>query len=186
VQSVEYPASSPFVVATGGTSSIPTSTLGYNYEVSWIGGGGGISYFESAPPWQYNNNVPSALVGHRGVPDIAMPADPNFGGANVIVSGAQEGVGGTSLAAPLSNGVWARLESAHKNALGFAPPALYNVYAAYYALGVPASPTSTSQILGGFHDIYLGSNGAYQATVGYDYNTGLGSFDVAKMQKVIQ
>jgi pseudomonalisin/xanthomonalisin len=185
VQSVEYPSSSPYVVSVGGTSLIPTSSLQYSYEVSWVGGGGGISYFETAPPWQFANMVPSAQLDHRGVPDVAMPADPNFGGAAVVVSGADEGVGGTSLAAPLSNGVWARLESNHKNALGFAPPALYNVYAANFVLG-PPNPQATSQLVGGFHDIYDGSNGLYAATVGWDYTTGLGSFDVAAMQKVIK
>jgi pseudomonalisin/xanthomonalisin len=185
VQSVEYPASSTYAVAVGGTSVIPTSNVNYNYEVSWIGGGGGISYVEDAPIWQYNNNVPSALIDHRGVPDVAMPADPNFGGAAVIVDGAAEGVGGTSLAAPLSNGIWARLESGHNNALGLAAPAYYNVYSKFNGLGAVPSGPETSLLEGGFHDIFLGSNGLYQATEGYDYNTGLGSVDVAQMQKVI-
>jgi pseudomonalisin/xanthomonalisin len=185
VQSVEYPASSTYSVAVGGTSTIPTTDLRYNYEVSWIGGGGGISYLEPAPVWQFNNNIPSALLDHRAVPDVAMPADPNFGGAAVIVDGAAEGVGGTSLAAPLSNGIWARLESAHGNALGLAAPAFYNVYAKYNGLGAVPTGLETSQLEGGFHDIILGSNGLYQATEGYDYNTGLGSFDISAMDKVI-
>ena len=37
-----------------------------------------------------------------------------------------------------------------------------------------------------FHDVVLGSNGAYPATPGYDYTTGLGSWDVAKLSAAIQ
>jgi len=77
---------------------------------------------------------------------------------------------------PLSLGVWARLESAHKNKLGFAGPALYNG-----ATGIPspASPT-------GFHDIILGGNGLYTALPGYDLTTGLGTFDISKLNGAIQ
>jgi pseudomonalisin len=185
VQSVEYPASSTYAVAVGGTSVIPTETINYLYEASWIGGGGGISLVEPAPVWQFNNNILSAQVDHRAVPDVAMPADPNFGGAAVVVDGAVEGVGGTSLAAPLSNGVWARLESAHNNSLGLAAPALYNVYSKYNLSTTVPTALETSQLAGGFHDIFVGSDGLYQATPGYDYTTGLGSFDVAAMDKVI-
>jgi pseudomonalisin/xanthomonalisin len=91
-----------------------------------------------------------------------MDADPNSG-ANVYISGQPTGVGGTSLSSPLTLGVWARLESAHGNTLGFAGPLLYA------AAGGPA-----------FHDIVLGDTGPYPATPGYDLATGNGTFDVAK------
>jgi subtilase family serine protease len=76
--------------------------------------------------------------------------------------------GGTSLSAPLALGVWARLQSGHGNRLGYAPPKFYSFYK-------PGPPPSVS----GFHDIIGGCNGAYCAIPGWDYVTGLGSFDVA-------
>jgi hypothetical protein len=39
--------------------------------------------------------------------------------------------------------------------------------------------------MGGFHDILTGSNGSYTALPGYDYTTGLGSFDIGVMNAQI-
>jgi len=40
-------------------------------------------------------------------------------------------------------------------------------------------------VLGGFHDIITGGNGAYTAFPGYDYTTGLGTFDISVMNAQI-
>ncbi|WP_054969345.1 S53 family peptidase [Alicyclobacillus ferrooxydans] len=165
IPDVEYPAASPYVVAVGGTTLITNSDGSYNEELAWLAGGGGQSYWESAPYWQ-NGVVPTSTVG-KGVPDIAMDADPNSG-ANVYINGTPTVVGGTSLASPLALGVWARLESSHGNHLGFAAPLLYAQYGT-----------------AGFHDITLGDNGPYPATPGWDFATGLGSFDVSQMNNLI-
>jgi pseudomonalisin/xanthomonalisin len=37
----------------------------------------------------------------------------------------------------------------------------------------------------GFHDIILGDNGPYPATLGWDYATGFGTLDVSQMNSVI-
>ncbi|SHJ91543.1 S53 family peptidase [Alicyclobacillus tolerans] len=166
VPDVNYPASSPYVVAVGGTTLITNSDGSYDEELAWTGGGGGTSYFESAPYWQNGIVPPTTNVG-KGLPDIAMDADPNSG-ANVYVDGSPEVVGGTSLASPLALGVWARLETSHNNQLGFAAPLLYGVYGS-----------------DGFHDITLGDSGPYPATPGWDFATGLGSFDVSNMNTVM-
>ena len=103
VPSVEYPASSPFAVAVGGTTvtgGLPVPGV-YTSEVTWYGGGGGLSYFESKPPYQ-SSPVPA----RRGVPDVALDADPTAG-YQVIVSGQQVIIGGTSASAPAWNGYWA-------------------------------------------------------------------------------
>ncbi|MCY0876810.1 MAG: S53 family peptidase [Firmicutes bacterium] len=163
---VNYPASSPYVVAVGGTTLITNSNGSYDEELAWTAGGGGTSYFESAPYWQ-SGIVPETTEVGKGLPDIAMDADPNSG-ANVWVDGTPEVVGGTSLSSPLSLGVWARLESAHGNQLGFASPLLYGVYGS-----------------DGFHDIILGDSGPYPATPGWDFATGLGTFDVSNMNTVM-
>lgn len=117
-------------------------------------------------------NIPSAtLLSSRGVPDIAMDADP-YSGAQVYVSGAEEGVGGTSLASPLALGVWARLISGNPK-LGFAATQLYGLY--------DGATTPGSYPKGGFHDIILGVNGIYPTTAGWDYTTGLGTFEVREI-----
>jgi pseudomonalisin len=163
----EYPASSPYVVAVGGTTLLTNSDGTYNNEAAWYAGGGGISQFELAPFWQAPVN-PASTVG-KGVPDIAMDADPESG-AYVFVSGAEACCyGGTSLSSPMALGIFARLQSGHLNSLGHAGPVFYK---GATPLPAPASPA-------GFHDILLGSNGLFLALPGYDYTTGLGSLDIA-------
>jgi subtilase family serine protease len=180
-----YPASSPYVLASGGTDLFTTSDYSYSFETSWYAGGGGPSLVESAPFWQsYTGGgltpiVPSAAENElRGVPDVAMCADPNTCGAIVYVNGATEVVGGTSLSSPLSMGSWARIESAHNNKLGFAPPLIYQLAS---SAGGPGTLPST----GPFNDVVVGSNGAYTALPGWDYTTGLGSWNMSAVNKVI-
>ena len=64
----------------------------------------------------------------RGVPDIALDADPNTG-AQIYVSGVETQIGGTSLSSPMALGFWTRLQASHGNKLGFAAPRLYKLYA---------------------------------------------------------
>lgn len=158
---VSYPASSPYVVAVGGTTLYVDSKGKYSSETAWKSGGGGISKYEAAPSWQ------SALTGQsmRLVPDIAMAGDPNSG-ATIVANGSSTTYGGTSLAAPLSTGVWTRELSYAKSqglTLGFAAPVIYSQYA--------STPTT-------FHDVTTGNNGAYTAGPGFDETTGVGSFDI--------
>lgn len=177
IPDVNYPASSPYVTSVGGTTLVtnqPSNT--YSTETAWFGGGGGVSYFEAAPAWQSSDGFPlssvlptlcSVQACGRTVPDVANDADPNSG-ANVYIDGTPTGVGGTSLASPLTLGEWARMESADSNGLGNASPLFYK------ALGTPA-----------FHDITLGDTGPYPATPGYDLATGIGTLDVAQAVKGI-
>lgn len=176
VPDTEYPASSPYVVGVGGTTLLTDSADKYQSEISWNAGGGGISPVETAPFWQ-SGVVPTAAAGLRGVPDVAFDADPTTG-ANIYVDGAPETIGGTSLASPLALGMWTRIQSSHGNKLGFAAPKLYAMYTKAQH-GSPLPPTAVP----GFHDITLGANGLYTALPGYDYTTGLGSWDVAKLSK---
>ena len=136
VPNVCYPASSPYVVAVGGTT-LDSNANGmepgtYYGEHVWVGTGGGYSAFESAPYWQTNGICavcgPDAI---RGIADISMCADNNGCPMDVFVSGKQEGVGGTSLSSPMSMGIWSRLETHFRNKLGFAAPVYYGVYGFY-------------------------------------------------------
>jgi subtilase family serine protease len=128
--------------------------------------------------------VGGAPVTVRGLPDIAMDADANTG-ADVYVSGSATVIGGTSLSSPLSMGVYARLQSAHGNRLGFGPIAFYKIYSENpNATQTPAGPPPT-ELVGGFHDVLTGSNGLYTALPRYDYTTGLGSFDIQAVNAAI-
>ena len=158
IPNVEYPASSPYVVAVGGTS-LTGQTAQPTREVSWIGGGGGYSTVEAAPAWQRSSTTFQPAIG-RGVPDISLDADPNSGYV-VVVAGVDTVIGGTSASAPAWNGIWARALQRNPR-LGFAAPVLYRAKA-------------------GLVDITLGSNGAYAATPGYDLSTGLGSADISAL-----
>ena len=195
---VEYPAAAPYVMAVGGTTLLSNTDETYAGEVSWNAGGGGLSQFENSTSWQQQGQIvggTAAEANVRGVPDIAMAADPNSGGYLIYANpqiqtatgpcGNPCGIGGTSEASPLSMGVYARMLSAH-TALGFAPPQYYKVYLRNFSL-TNVNPTGTppTQIVGGFHDILTGVNGLYSAAPGYDYTTGLGSVDISLMNSQI-
>jgi subtilase family serine protease len=183
---VAYPASSPYVIASGGTDLLTASDFSYSTETSWYSGGG-ISLVETSPFWQsYTGGgtapiVPSAAAGQRGVPDVAMCADPDTCGALIYVDGATLVVGGTSLSSPLSLGSWARIESAHGNKLGFAGPLIYQLAASAKPTAVPPALPSS----GPFNDVIVGANGAYTALPGWDYTTGLGSWNIYQVNKAI-
>jgi subtilase family serine protease len=155
-----YPASSPGVIGVGGTTVLGSGPT----EISWYAGGGGTSFFEPAPAYQSGagGSYLGDTTGLRGVPDVSLDADPNSG-YNVIVSGQSEEIGGTSASAPSWQGIWARAQGAHSGSLGFAGPVLYRL---------PATA---------FNDITIGTNGLYPATPGYDYTTGRGTPDIAKV-----
>jgi pseudomonalisin len=181
---VMYPASSPYVAAVGGTDLFTNADGSYKGEDAWEAGGGGLSQFEYSPYWEQKAQpVSQNALSMRGVPDVAMDASLETG-AELWGGQAANGsctpcvTGGTSLASPLSAGVWARLQSAHGNKLGFAPVWYYNDFTQHAAGALQAGPPPW-QPDGGFHDILSGSNGLYSATPGYDYTTGLGSFDIS-------
>ncbi len=171
---VEYPASSTYVMGVGGTTLLTNSDGTYDQEITWYAGGGGLSQFDGGGFWQTPVNTFSTVG--KGVPDIAMDADPNSGVYLWLNGTEQCCYGGTSLASPLALGVWARLQSAHNNKIGFAGPALYN--------GATTLPSAASPT--GFHDIILGGNGLYTALPGYDLTTGLGTFDISTLNAAIQ
>jgi len=157
---VDFPASSPHVLACGGTRLVSANGV-FTSETVWNDGaqggatGGGFSTEFSCPSWQTNatRNIQSG----RGVPDVAGNADPDTG-YNILVDGQQLVVGGTSAVAPLWAGLIALLNQKLQNRIGFISPSLY---------GMNQSSC--------FRDITLGNNGAYSATAGWDATTGLGS-----------
>lgn len=162
----QYPAASPYVTAVGGTSLNTHADGTYVSETAWNGSGGGLSASEHAPAYQagFNKNT------KRGIPDVAMVADPNTGVAVYDSFGynGQKGffvLGGTSVAAPMFAGVLALVNQGRTSTLKNADTQIYATAKANYATD--------------FHDITSGSNGSCgnvcNAHKGYDYVTGLGS-----------
>ncbi|MGH3214889.1 MAG: S53 family peptidase [Trebonia sp.] len=169
---VDFPASSPHVLACGGTQligNLNTNTIAS--EVVWNelannegAGGGGVSDVFPLPPWQASVGVPTIAGGTstgRGVPDVAGNADP-VTGYLVVVDGKLQPIGGTSAVAPLWAGLIARLAQATGKKFGLLQPLIYG--------GVTAGAAAQ-----GFNDIIQGNNGAYSAGPGWDATTGLGS-----------
>lgn len=167
----DFPASSPHVLACGGTRLSVTAQGGYRAETVWNdaadGGGatgGGVSAFFPVPDWQAQAGVPgNADTGStgRGVPDVSGNADPESG-YQVLVDGQEMVVGGTSAVAPLWAALVARIAQQTGRPLGLMQSVLYAGAAAGVAQG-------------GFRDVSSGDNGGYRAGSGWDACTGLGS-----------
>lgn len=185
---VSWPASSPWVLAVGGTNL----TLNANNTIAstgpWndttypapftatAGGGGGQSTFEDRPSWQPAQSF--AKSKYRMVPDIAAFADESPGYPIVCSSGVKgcpksaQGiafVGGTSAATPLVAGMVALWnQQAKQQSLprpGFLAPLLY---------------ATAKRSPGAFVDVTTGGNALFggsccPARTGYDLATGLGS-----------
>jgi kumamolisin len=163
----DFPCSSPFALACGGTRLELTAHGAIQHEVVWNnlpnGGatGGGFSSVFAQPAYQKNSNA-SHRSKMRGVPDVAGDADPNTG-YEVLVDGSREVIGGTSAVAPLWAGLIALVNQQTGKPVGFWNPALY-------------SPEH-----GGFNDITVGNNGTFKAAAGWDAATGLGTPNAKKL-----
>jgi subtilase family serine protease len=184
---VEYPASSPYAVAVGGTDLFSNVDGTYLGEQAWQSGGGGLSQFEYSPTWEQGiQPVGTTPAGYsfRGVPDIAYDAAIETG-ALLWQGGTEYITGGTSLASPLAAGVYARMVNLYSANIRFAAPQLYMTYSLSTPQQVAGGPPAT-QLIGPFHDILQGTNGLYTALPKYDYTTGLGSIDVARMQAALR
>lgn len=199
VPGTSWPADGIYTTAVGGTTVLANDQGQVSQEVAWIGGGGGVSNFEVAPPWTYQDNllgeVDSFAEGGRGVPDVAADADENVSPVLIYVGGSTgyEGVGGTSVSSPLTMGLWARVQNADGGRLGLASYDFYRVYNAVNpgiaentALGTEYIPAANPKPVTGFRDIILGTNGLYTARPGYDYTTGIGSVQAAALAKVLR
>jgi subtilase family serine protease len=168
---VEYPSSSPYVTAVGGTSlSRASNSRGWTESVwstsSSEGGGSGCSAYEPKPSWQKDTGC-----ANRTVADVAAVADPATGvavydsnctGANLYLGNCFSGwgvVGGTSASSPIIASVYALA--------GNAASVTYGSYSYSHT--------------GYLNDITAGSNGscspAYLCTAepGYDGPTGNGT-----------
>lgn len=184
---VDFPASSPNVVACGGTTLVSPNRIYSSKTTSenaWSGSGGGQSSYFAPPSYQIsalskkmsaseivnpfnpftqralyiqfqNSAQQTPTITKRQVPDVAGVADPNTGWI-IYLRGQYYVIGGTSAVAPMWSAIWAILTAS--SGKKYAGSMLYG----------STSPLS-------FHDIVTGNNGAYQAKVGFDMCTGLGT-----------
>ncbi len=165
-----YPATSPNVVAVGGTA-LTVSGNSYSSESGWSGSGGGVSTQENQPAYQ-NGTVNAFSTTKRTIPDVSSEADPNAPGVALCDSWDFNAAGqpwldgyegGTSLAAPTWAGMMAVVQQGRAlNGLGTMDgfsqtlPRLYQISSA------------------DFHDVTTGNNGL-AAGPGYDLVTGRGT-----------
>lgn len=172
---VDFPASSPYILACGGTSlQAAKGTIAgevvWNNGVGHGAGGGGVSSFFALPPWQEGlqattGSGAASPLRNRGVPDISGDADPQTG-YDVRVDGQDAVFGGTSAVAPLWAGLIARINAAKGSSVGYIHPQLYKNPAALL-------------------DVTQGNNGDFAAATGWDACTGLGSPDGQKIAGIV-
>jgi kumamolisin len=164
---VQFPASSPYALGCGGTSLellngrlVEEKAWNATFLGQKFASGGGFSRLFERPRWQRGPGVPEKSTG-RGVPDVCAGAD-RATGCGFLVGGHWELSAGTSAVAPLWAALVARLNQALGNPVGFLNPWLY------------FAKEQDPEIL---RDVVGGSNGDFQATIGWDPVTGLGSPD---------
>ncbi len=164
---VDFPASSPYALACGGTKLTVNGTQ-IASEVVWhessdSAGGGGVSTYFPLPDYQANANVPLELDTQfkgRGVPDVAGDADPDTG-YKVRVDGQDMVIGGTSAVAPLMAGLIALINEQTGKPAG-------DIHAQIYA-----NPGLLRDITSGDNKT-TSANTGYAAGPGWDACTGLG------------
>jgi kumamolisin len=190
---VDFPASSPFVLAVGGT--MLKNSGGTLKEVAWndppgqrfigdkpTGGGssgGGVSTVFKRPAWQKVSvkSLNGGGIDGRVLPDVAAVAgEPSY---DLFFAGRPAPNGGTSAAAP----VWASLIARVNAALPAAKRQRFVTPLLYRNSGNGASVGEVASV-----DITLGNNiskpdpgRGYSATPGYDAVTGWGVPDGVKL-----
>ena len=152
----DWPASSPWVTAVGGTALGVSASNTRALETGWgtssyacnsttlvctrsgwlYGAGGGVSVLFAEPTYQVGAGL--KLTG-RGVPDVAAVADPQTG---YLVGQTQSfptgpaydeyRLGGTSLASPIFAGIMALADQKAGHPHGFANPLFYANPGAFY------------------------------------------------------
>lgn len=155
----DYPSTSEFVIAVGGTRLTRSTTAARGWtETAWTGAGSTCSRRLAEPSFQVGT-VPTAACTRRAASDISAVADPNSG---VAVFNRNDGgfvvVGGTSASSPFLAGVFARygISGAAHNA-SFA----YSHKAAFFDITSGRNGSCTSALC--------------RAAAGWDGPTGLGT-----------
>ena len=151
IKQADYPTSDPYVTSVGGTADAITSAGTFAFQTGWgtqkytltsdgtswspvgylYGAGGGNSSLFNKPDYQ-QGVVPASNGSGRGVPDVALDADPTTGMLVGQTQAFPDGnyyseyrIGGTSLASPLFAGMTALRTQAAGGRLGLLNPSIY-------------------------------------------------------------
>jgi kumamolisin len=184
---VDFPASSPWVLACGGTrlkacgkkSKIESEVVWNDGEIAATGGG--VSTYFSSPSYQEKAGISPKSVNKdagtgRGVPDVAGNASHETGYIIKVNEHPLINMAGTSSVAPLWAALIALLNQKLDKQLGFINPYLYQI----------------SESEGAFNDITRGNNQNIKSTPGYsagsgwDACTGFGSPNGEKLFEAIR
>ncbi len=178
---LDYPASSSYAVAVGGTNLTTSDSGTYRSETGWgatsnsssgSGGGGGPDVDRAMPAYQVGAIGTTRFGNYRVGPDVSI-AGGNLSSLPVFCDAADaDDYGyhyGSSIATPMWAGLIADADQA-RAANGLAALSTLQTLDALYA-------TYTNGLYGSvFHDVVGGTNSSGDsATTGYDALTGLGS-----------
>jgi hypothetical protein len=194
VETVDWPAASPSVVAVGGTRLSLAADHSYYAEAAWAdtlssgGSGGGVEGAGGPtlrrPEWQRAPGVENRYsTDDRQVPDVSGPADCDSAFYIVYSEDPEwrrsiKGPNGcgTSAAAPFWAAITALVSQYAKaqgvEQIGFLAPLLYEI-------------GRSDRYRTVFHDVQVGGNLLHDAGPGWDYATGLGSPDAWQLAKEV-
>lgn len=178
----DFPASSPYVTAVGGTDFATKGVIGD--ETTWEDGGGGFSNTFAQPSWQADavesffstsTDLPKSSLYNstgRGYPDIAALAGTQNAYFISFKDGKFGGVGGTSAACPVAAAIFAQVNNARlaagKSAMGWLNPFIY------------ANEDAFNDVTSGTND--GGYSSGFTAVAGWDAATGFGTPNYAKLE----
>jgi len=195
-----FPASSPDVVAVGGTTIEPGGgQVVWNESSDEAGaGGGGDSSAFCMPSYQDQPTIPGVISSLsvtdtvcksdnkgayvRQIPDVSADADPESGYV-IYAAGQWQAVGGTSAAAPLWAAVAALIDASPfcadygSGPVGVLPAGLYGIMAIDHSYVYETVPEGLVNVTEGNNDYtptgYV--SGLYPATKGFSMAAGLGT-----------
>ncbi len=194
----QFPASSPYVTAVGGTqgpeSYLPEVAAQGNTPDGLITSGGGFSTKSPVPIWQsgavagYHTLVKDTAIAPfagfatgRGYPDVSLAANNYV----IVESGHYSAVSGTSASAPVFAAMVSLVNAgrlaAGKSALGWINPALYT-YAHQFANDVTVGENNCA---GKNEYAVLCCSQGFHASKGWDPVTGLGSINFDKFNQTL-
>jgi hypothetical protein len=163
---VNWPASSEYVVAVGGTKVTQDNSGNITGELADSDSGGGISKYIPCPSWQTGLTYTTITgttntLSTRGVPDIAVPME----GYGFYFNGSiQTGYIGTSFSCPVMAGILARYKSLLKRRFGL-------VTRDYFY----SNKSAFTKIISGTNDASFIASGYDVTSSTWDPVTGLGS-----------
>ncbi len=179
----EYPATSPFVTAVGGTQTYVSAAQGGGStfaQTAWSntgfvpnsanygGGGGGVSILEPLPWYQQSQQVPASFPNGRLNPDLSLQAggDP---GTYIVDSGSVTTSGGTSESVQLLSGLLTLVAQSAGGPLGLINPFLYSVGDNSSAYASAYTPITTGYIV------------PWTSSYGYNLATGWGAPNIGAL-----